>query len=158
MESSKLLAACAIGACTMVSGCAGAQERRVSMAPVAAAVAPDNCEEKNRNDVNYIKIAYRANGEPFSDPDACHVRPGSTLIWTLDHGVGTAFEILFDKDGGRTPDVDGRKDFPGRGPKGGALKAVIPVVKENPPGAEPRYRYSIVSNGKKVDPSVIIDP
>jgi hypothetical protein len=79
------------------------------------------------------------------------------VIWTLDQGVGTGFEILFDKDGRRTPDLDNKKGFPGRGPEGVKLKAVVPVVRPLGRGEEPKFRYSIVSNGKKVDPSIIID-
>jgi hypothetical protein len=120
-------------------------------------IAADNCIEENKNDINYIKLAYRWNGEAFADPDECHARPGSTVIWLLPNGVGTEFRILFDKDGGRTPDVRDTKEFVGSGTEKTDLKAILPVIRTLAKGEERKFRYSIESNGKKVDPSIIID-
>jgi hypothetical protein len=144
-------------AAILASGCAAAGDHRNVRTSLAADIAPDNCIEKNKNDVNYVKIAYKADGYPFADPDECHVRPGSTVIWLLPDKVGNDFKILFDKDGGRTPDLDGTKEFVGKRPSTGDHKAVLPVIKSSPSGAEPKYRYSIDSNGKTSDPSIIID-
>lgn len=97
-------------------------------------------------------------GMPAANPPECYVPAGGTVTFATPKGDTDGFEIRFDKGDG-TPAADNDGDFKGKMQGTSGYVAEIPRIRSYNKGdpAKNKYDYTIEINGKKTDPSIIID-
>lgn len=158
MRSFKRLAAmAAIAAMAGVSGCQAPEPvekaMRVDGIPPGHAGSGHNedgrlCGMARSGEV-YIQVGYDASGMPVVNPDRCHVTPGTRITWRGPDDDRRGFEIAFkaasasERGQARIPSEAGRE------------RSKASVLAQREAG---NYAYSVIANGKELDPQIIIDP
>jgi hypothetical protein len=100
----------------------------------------------------YIQIGYGPDGIPMVNPENCHVRPSTQITWRGPDGSDTAFEIDFKAASASSTGEDQVASKNERTREGIREKARISAT--STPG---NYDYAIKSNGKELDPSIIVN-
>jgi len=113
----------------------------------ADAAAGKRCSDTVVGGPVYIGITYAPDGTPIN-PGNCRVASGTELTWRGPSAEPVAFEIRFKA---AAPLARGERDLLRSAEAGGRSKVTRTI--SGPPG---RYDYSILANGKELDPAIII--
>jgi hypothetical protein len=97
----------------------------------------------------YIQIAYDASGMPVVHPEQCRVNPGTRITWRGPDDLRTPFEIAFKA---ASASADGQGSIASAFGRDRSRAAMVAARGRG------SYAYSIIANGKELDPQIIIDP
>ncbi|GAA4866637.1 hypothetical protein [Luteimonas vadosa] len=152
----RTLAAVAIG--LGLAGCPAMESVKPAavgaVPPGHASAAPNEdgqlCgEARPRAGEVYLQVAYDGSGMPVVDPARCRVHPGARITWRGPDGSRTPFEIAFKA---ASPAENGQGRIVSSFQRDRSKAAIMAG------GVRGSYAYSVLANGKELDPEIIIDP
>lgn len=132
-------------ALALVGGLAGCSAPPRSGAADAADGRP--CSDTVVGGPVYVDVTYAPDGTPIN-PGNCRVASGTEVTWRGPGAEPVAFEIRFKA---AVPLARGERGLLRAAEAGGRYK-----VKRTITGPSGRYDYSILANGKELDPAIII--